>query len=247
MPYLHEWYDIIQYFGPAFRLTLLTEKKGGRALVFERLCASVRAHLVGADALERVGFEKLATVIRGRLPASKQIRSGDLAEIIATDYVEEQGEFALPLKRLKYKDDRDMSMRGDDVVGIDISNGQSRLLKAEVKSRASLSMSTVSEALEALLRHNGRPNPSTLGFITARLYAEGQDRFADAFATIQDGEISSEQVTHLIFSLSGNDPHNAVEKVVQQVSSVVQDRRVVSAVVVEHGAFVQAVFEALNA
>ena len=75
---------------PQTGLLVLGEQEGSRAEALPHLCDSVAEHLVGTDILAALGFPKSSAAIRNRLPTSKQIRSGDLGEIIATDYVHER-------------------------------------------------------------------------------------------------------------------------------------------------------------
>ncbi len=63
------------------------------------------------------------------------------------------------------------------------------------------------DAAKTLDLHDGRPNPSTLAFITKRLYEQGRDDEANVFRDLQSVRtIGARSLTHLIFALSGNDP-----------------------------------------
>ena len=70
-------------------------------------------------ALARLGKPAAAALIQGKLPTNKAIRSGDLGEIYATEWIDaHSGGYRAPIKRLRWKDHRNMAMRGDDVIGI---------------------------------------------------------------------------------------------------------------------------------
>jgi hypothetical protein len=71
-----------------------------------------------AGILRRLGKPEAAKFVEGKLPTSKSIRSGDLGEILATEWIATQGGYQAPIKRLRWKDHRNMAMRGDDVIGI---------------------------------------------------------------------------------------------------------------------------------
>lgn len=71
-----------------------------------------------AKILEQLGKSGAAKWLCIKLPKTTKIKSGDLGEIIATEYIGEKTQFAVPIKRLRWKDSRDMSMRGDDVIGV---------------------------------------------------------------------------------------------------------------------------------
>src|SRR5258708_440437 len=66
-----------------------------------------------ADLLARLGKPASARFIRDKIPAGPRIRSGDLGEILATEYVAEETTFTVPIKRLRWKDHDNMAMRGD--------------------------------------------------------------------------------------------------------------------------------------
>lgn len=72
-----------------------------------------------ARALARLGKPAAAALIEGKLPTTKAIRSGDLGEIYATEWIDaHSGGYRAPIKRLRWKDHRNMAMRGDDVIGM---------------------------------------------------------------------------------------------------------------------------------
>ena len=213
-------------------------------------CAALRVvvedHLVGIDVLERMRFPQAAAVIRERIPQRIRIRSGDLAEIIATEYVSALTDFRVPLKRLRHKDDREMSMRGDDIIGLHATGGTPAVLKAEVKSRASLQSSVVEEACTSLAEHRGRPKPATLGFIAVHLRYANRDEEAEQIERLLNTRLGAGDIAHLVFTLSGNDPagplaaHAATRR-------LVSDRRLVGLRVADHQAFIRTIFEAVAA
>ncbi|MCV5197406.1 DUF1837 domain-containing protein, partial [Escherichia coli] len=104
------------------------------------------------------GKPGLAAYIAGKLPETKQIRSGDLGEIFATEWINARSNgYKTPIKRLRWKDHRNMSMRGEDVIGIYIDQSSQQLffLKTEAKSRAKMTGEVVSEARDNLNKEQG--------------------------------------------------------------------------------------------
>jgi hypothetical protein len=65
------------------------------------------------------------------------------------------------VRRLRYKDGRNMAMRGDDFIGAGYDgNGEKLwLLKGEAKSNKVLGKATVTSARKVLNRDNGRCTP----------------------------------------------------------------------------------------
>src|SRR5260370_11707209 len=76
-----------------------------------------------ARALARLRKPEAAKVITDLLPQTPQIRSGDLGEIYATEWINAHSGYRAPIKRLRWKDHRDMAMRGDDLIGITLDPG----------------------------------------------------------------------------------------------------------------------------
>jgi len=240
------WLAISQPFENVVNLSLLSEKDGARARIFSFLCESVKIHLIGAEILERLRYPQSAAAVRGRIPTKKRVRSGDLGEIVATDYVNQWGPFVVPLKRLRYKDDRDMSMRGDDIIGLEMSAAPVRVLKAEVKSRSNLTESVVEQACAALEVNEGRPKPSSLSFTSMRLRDENRDDLAEIFEKLQESDVEADRITHLVFTFSGNNPSQALKVYAERTGSIT-DRRFVGMFVDKHADLIEKVFEALSA
>jgi hypothetical protein len=164
-----------------------------------------------ADLLARLGKPASAAFIRQKLPEGPQIRSGDLGEILSTEYVAEQGVYSIPIRRLRWKDHRNMAMRGDDLIGIRLPDEGPPLefLKCETKSRASLPSATLNEARTALDNDSGLPAPHALAFVADRLRETGNIALADMIDDAQLVDtISSQQVRHLLFVFCGNNPRN---------------------------------------
>ena len=125
-----------------------------------------------ARALARLGKPAAAALIEGKLPTTKAIRSGDLGEIYATEWIDaHSGGYRAPIKRLRWKDHRNMAMRGDDVIGIlqDAQSQRLHFLKTEAKSRAALTAQVLTEARAGLDKDGGLPSAHALSFISARL------------------------------------------------------------------------------
>lgn len=199
-------------------LTLLTADDGHLQDACGEIAALIPTHYAAeehvARILERLGKAEAAKFIREKLPESAAIRSGDLGEILAAEYIAVHMTYTVPIKRLRWKDHRNMAMRGDDVIGIEqhAENGRLSFLKGEAKSRVTLSTTVVAEARAGLDKDNGLPSPHALAFISERLMEAGDTALSDAIDTAQlkDG-IAGDTVEHLMFTVSGNDPGALLE------------------------------------
>ena len=161
-------------------------------------------------ALERLGKSAAAALIQEKLPTTKQIRSGDLGEIYATEWINAHCEdYLAPIKRLRWKDHRNMAMRGDDVIAINVDPESQRLrfLKTEAKSRVRLTGQVLANARTGLDKDGGRPSAHALAFISARLFELGELPLANAIDdTLLKHGIPIRNVRHLLFTFSDNDP-----------------------------------------
>ena len=90
---------------------VMTGQAANIATGIQATAAIVPAHYASeeqvARALARLGKPAAAALIEGKLPTTKQIRSGDLGEIYATEWIDaHSGGYRAPIKRLRWKDHR---------------------------------------------------------------------------------------------------------------------------------------------
>jgi Cap4 SAVED domain len=200
------------------RLWKLTEKKGGRRKIHAALSVKVRSHYDSlkriADDVKTLGYEGAAAILRERLPRGKTARSGDLGEILASEITEERLGFNVPVRRMRFKDGREVALRGDDFIGIAYDSDDNLwLLKGESKSRRSLARGTIEEARTALNRDHGRCTPLSLLFIADRLLDRGGDDEElgrSIRKEVSEKALPRSRIDHALFTLSGNAPPKAL-------------------------------------
>lgn len=162
-----------------------------------------------AGTLARLGKVAAAQKLLTKIPQVKKIRSGDLGEVLATDYIEESTNYTVPIRKLRWRDHRNMAMRGDDVIGIIVDQQAQtiRFLKAEAKANKALSRKILQEARAELDLDEGLPAPHALEFVAERLRETGNQPLADLIEKVQlvDG-IRTNQVSHLLFTFTASDP-----------------------------------------
>ncbi|MBV1907956.1 MAG: DUF1837 domain-containing protein [Kangiellaceae bacterium] len=162
-----------------------------------------------ASTLDRLGKPAAAEKLRLKLPEVINIRSGDIGEILTSDYIDEKTAYSVPIKKLRWKDHRNMAMRGDDVIGVLINQDDQtiKFLKAEAKSNQSLSRAVLTKARDELDLDEGLPAPHALEFVAGRLRETGNQGLADLIEKAQlfDG-IGSSQVEHLLFTFTASNP-----------------------------------------
>jgi hypothetical protein len=244
----NDWCDLAPANVGAHRMLILSGRPKDLPFAQDAVAAVVPGHYASeehiAGILQRLGKIAAASFIREKLPVSKSIRSGDLGEILATEYIGEETSYDVPIKRLRWKDHREMAMRGEDVIGIEReATGRLRFLKTEAKSRANLAASVITEARAALDKDNGLPSAHALSFISERLMETGDNALANAIddAQLKDG-IPARNVTHLLFTFSGNDPTRLHQSILQNYQGAVV-QSTVGVCVARHLEFVRVVYE----
>lgn len=162
-----------------------------------------------AGTLARLGKNAAAQKLLTKIPEVKKIRSGDIGEVLTSDYIEESTDFTVPIRKLRWRDHRNMAMRGDDVIGIFVDQQQQtiKFLKAEAKANKALSRKVLQEARAELDLDEGYPAPHALEFVADRLRETGNQALANLIEKVQlvDG-IRANQVEHLLFTFTASNP-----------------------------------------
>ena len=199
-----------------------------------------------ADDIARYGYSDAARALREQMPAEGRSRSGDMGEILATEYVNRLTDFRVPIFRLRFKDGRDLALRGDDLIGVKVVESGLNCLKGEAKSRIAMTAAVLEEARAALDKHGGEPSKHSLGFVSSVLLGSDDARDQAIGRLLRDAMVARGMprgmITHMIFALSGND---AAELLRADLAGYGGDiaQRSVTLVIEDHAAFVAAVFE----
>lgn len=228
------------------------EKDGGRDEIRDDLVQTIRSHYDRheriAEDVERLGYKIAAEILSELMPQTKKGRSGDLGEILATELVEEEIGLRVPVRRLRYKDGRNMAMRGDDFIGAGYGGKDEKLwlLKGEAKSNKKLSKSTVTSARKVLDRDNGRCTPDSLLFVANRLL-ESNDPDENALGRDLRDEVGLKslrtgRIDHMLFTVSGNGAHASLKEDLDAAGSN-RDHYVVNIHVDDHQDFIAAMYE----
>ena len=232
--------------GPHFR-RVMTGQAASLPTGIQATAAIVPGHYASeeqvARALARLGKPAAAALIQGKLPTTKAIRSGDLGEIYATEWINaHSGGYRAPIKRLRWKDHRNMAMRGDDVIGIlqDAQTQRLHFLKTEAKS---LTAHVLTEARAGLDKDGGLPSAHALSFISARLLELGNLPLADAIDdALLKHAIPAQNVRHLLFTFSGNAPDALLTASLQAYPGPINQWGI-GLRVEDHAAFIGAVYD----
>ena len=235
------------------RYLTYVERAGGRAKIEDALIETVRSHY---DRLERIaedvarlGYKAASKILGAELPKTARGRSGDLGEILATELVEERIGLRVPVRRLRYKDGRDMAMRGDDFIGAGYGPGEDDklwLLKGEAKSNQVLGKTTIANARKVLDRDSGRCTPDSLLFVANRLLESDDEDDVALGRTLRDevglGAVPAGRIDHMLFTMSGNAPPAAL-KADLDAAGANRDHYVVNLQIEDHQDFIASTYE----
>jgi hypothetical protein len=251
MPLFDDWCENDEKREKKKRFWKLTEKADGRDAILSDLTKTVRSHY---DSLERIagdveelGYEAASAILRERLPRGKKARSGDLGEILASELTEEKLGFSVPVRRMRFKDGREVALRGDDFIGVAYleKEGRLHLLKGESKSRETLGKTTITTARKALNGNDGRCTPASLLFVADRLLDRGGDQ--EALGKVIRAEVATKalppsSIDHALFTLSGNAPPKALA---DDFHALGRERRqlVVNLRIDDHQEFIKKIYE----
>ncbi|MBP2277001.1 Hachiman antiphage defense system protein HamA [Sphingomonas sp. PL20] len=251
MGLLEDWCDKEGTKDDRKRYLTFVEKEDGREAIRDTLAETMRSHYDRldriADDVARLGYDGAAEILRTVLPTSAKARSGELGEIIATELVEEEIGFRVPVRRLRYKDGREMALRGDDFIGVGYDPDEKLwLLKGEAKSNKVLGKTTITKAREALCRHDGRCTPDSLLFVANRLLESDDENDVELGRTIRDGigtkAIRKSRVDHMLFTMSGNVPPAALKADLDAASND-RNHHVVNLHIEDHQEFIAQMYK----
>jgi hypothetical protein len=227
------------------------EKDGGRDEISDDLAETIRSHYDRleriAEDVKRLGFEVASEILSTAMPQTPKGRSGDLGEILATELVEEEIGLRVPVRRLRYKDGRNMAMRGDDFIGAgyDAAGEKLWLLKGEAKSNKALGRTTVTSARKVLNRDSGRCTPDSLLFVANRLLESNTPADNELGRSLRDEvglkSLSADRIDHMLFTVSGNGPHASLKEDLDATGAN-RDHYVVNIHVEDHQDFIAAMF-----
>jgi len=202
---------------------------------------------LAAQRLEALGAPKTAALLREKLPTTKKARSGEMGEILATEIAERHFGWRVPVRRLRWKDGRDMALRGDDLTGIWISkDNELWFLKGESKSRSGSIASAIGDASTALDRDRGRPSRLSVLFVAERLREQNEIALALNLESALTESFRGCTINQFLFALTGTDPEKLLTEHFGNLKKRRPRRYVVGLQVKDHADFIKKVYESLS-
>jgi hypothetical protein len=250
-PLFSTWCDLREHPVGRHHLRILTEKANIRATVEPILDAAVLDNYDEVGRLQRwannLGMSNAAAVIADTFPAELRAQSGHMGEICLTESIPELfPEFLVPIKRLRWLDGRNMSLRGEDFIGVQMNNNPVRFLKGEAKSRAELSAGVIANARTELNKQNGRPSPHAMLYLARRLDELNQLELSLVFLEHERRiPITDAQLVHVIFTFSGNDSTQLLKDDLQACVSAIE-QHAVGLIIPDHPDLIRGIYTRLT-
>jgi len=177
------------------------------------------------------------------MPTTKTARSGELGEILATEYLNEQPGPQVLVKRLRWKDGRNAALRGDDIFACALDASDSlRIIKGECKSAQSLTQATLDAAVAKLKENDGRPSEHTASFIADRL-SETNEPLADAIERYLFGEGVGANLEHLLAVFTQHRPTTLFPRMIGRAGIPGIPRHLLALVVRDHPGTIHKLYE----
>ena len=242
-----DWLDPIRDTKAEPQFTVLCADDDFREDALHSAANALRSHYIAIERLdgilERLGKPAAAEAVKQKLPQKLTARSGDFGEIVASHYINQETVYDMGIARLRWSDHPEMAMRGEDMLAFHEAGGHLFFLKGESKSRARLNTKTVTEARDGLNKNDGLPSPHALTFVADRLYETGNSDLANKIDDVNlTGGIRPDDVCHMLFTLSGNDPTSFLEADIDTYQGA-NEQMSIGVRIPDHGAFITDVFE----
>lgn len=231
-----------------FRFIPLKEKQGCRNLVKNALSKAILDHhlnpLTISRALERLGYAQAANYFSARLPKSKTTRKGNFGEVVASEHLRQRYHYDMPVFKLRYSENFDMPMRGEDIVAFEIDrNGKIiTICIGEVKTNEDYQTAHVRKAHLRLVK-TYHPSPVTLSLISEILRDRDNNDLAEQIDMIYENLVLENNFPrhNWIFIITGNqkiDPFRPLE----EINGVVENLKAVHLYLPELSIFIDEIF-----
>ena len=196
----------------------LDETKRGRQNIVDPISELIVTHhkseksirMLRSAILNKHGLAKTAKN-KKFLPTNYSTRKGNLTEIILTEYLIGTSGYSLLAYRLRYNNNIDQSLKGDDVLLFDLTNKKKiRTILGEAKFRSAPSKAVIQDIINSM---NKNKLPLSLDFIIEKLSSEGKDDIAQLLTNLSLDEIGlKNRLTYTGLLFSNREAHDKVSE-----------------------------------
>lgn len=226
----------------------LKEKDKARKHVQAALTQAILDHHIPGEAakgaLERLGFVQAAKYLCERLPKHDKTRKGNFGEVVACEHLCQRYGYKLPVFKLRFMDNPDMPMRGEDIVAFEINEDNKiiTICTGEAKTLERYNHNQVNVAHNRLVT-TYRPYPISLFLISNILYERGDNNLAEQIDVILETLPLRPFPRHnWIFIITGNRPRNAFRHI-EEMDGVVENLKTVNLHLPGLSSFINEIFD----
>jgi hypothetical protein len=151
------------------------------------------------------GKKGVAKLLSDKTPRTKTGRSGDMGEILGTEYVKTTLGYSTGPSRLIQRDHQEWALRGDDVLGARMQGQNVEFVKVEAKSTIKAPKSLIKQARGGLLRNGDLASPHSLAQFAERLLEDDEDLGRAINIVLLDDGLRSGQLAHVMFIFTEDD------------------------------------------
>jgi hypothetical protein len=189
------------------------EESAARVRVRPPFTEAVVDHHIAPEALEgalaRRGFAKTKAMRMERLPTEARTRMGNCGEVLASEHLRQRHGYNMPVFKLRYMDNPQMPMRGEDLVAFRIGRKDTitALCVGESKAMQTLDARAVRDA-HARLKIAYHPHPVSLMMISGILHDRGNKLAEQVDIIIETLGTRPIRRENWIFLITGNTPRD---------------------------------------
>ncbi|GAB2736055.1 hypothetical protein ACX801_12850 [Arthrobacter bambusae] len=151
------------------------------------------------------GKKGVAKLLSKKAPRTKAGRSGDMGEILGTEYVNSTLGYSTGPSRLIQRDHQEWALRGDDVLGARMRGKKVEFVKVEAKSAIKAPKSLIQQARTGLLRNGDLASPHSLAQFAERLLETEEDLGRAINIVLLDDGLRAGYLAHVMFIFTEND------------------------------------------
>jgi len=197
---------------------VLLERDGKRLLAVEQIAHWIIDHHIEEETVRFLQQEKVNIYrkyafdeyVKGYFTVNETTQKGNLGEVLVSEYLKKSSGLLMFIFRLRYNQNADQSLKGDDMILFDGNDLKSRVMICESKFRKIPDHASVEEILESV---GGEVRfPISVHFISQRMRKLGQVKLANELAELAiDLRNKKTPMINVGFLLSNQNAANHVE------------------------------------
>lgn len=171
-----------------------------------------------------LGWERVKTIFLSEAkPTTIPVQRGDFGEVISTAILKELVNYVVPIQKLRYKINKNLSLPGTDILAIKISGERiSEVCYVESKFRKDLVKDLAVISYDQLEKDYSQEVPAMLKFVIAQLFDKEIELYAAFMFFLRDRRPNSKAETFRIGILSESEAWS--EEILERLAQYLKPR-----------------------